>query len=417
MTSARLSAALLLVLSLAASSLGQPAPEVYSRGVILVDARTGVVLWEKDADVQRPMASTTKIMTGLLAIESRRLDEWVEVSDRAARVGEASLRLRAGDSVPLRDLVNGLLVRSGNDAAVAIAEHIDGSVEAFVTRMNERAKELGAENTNFVNPHGLHHAEQYSTPRDLAIIAQAAMQNPEFEAVVRQPSYMLPPMGERPEREVTATFRWFLQGYPGAEGIKTGTTRQAGRTFVASAHREGWRLIAVLLNSPDLRQDTTRLFDWGFEHYRGEVIAAGQEVGLAPVQGGREPYVRVAAVRPVALTAKSTAVPTQPAVADLELVAPVREGQNLGIFPLLAGEDIVGEIELVAVEEVGMSILRIAMRVLLALLILGMVIFVGAKATKNSVRRGDSVAARGGADDPRRPRKRKRPPRRPGGQG
>jgi serine-type D-Ala-D-Ala carboxypeptidase (penicillin-binding protein 5/6) len=258
-----------------------PPPQVGAETWILYDDTYGVVLAADDPDERRALASTTKIMTALLAIEHGDLDRLVTVSSRAASVGEASIGLVAGEQVPLRALVAALLVRSGNDAATAVAEAVGGSVEGFVRLMNERAAELGLENTSFANPHGLDAADHYSSAADLLALSLVAMENPEFAryAESRKIAIRDSPTGIR--RVATSTNR-LLETYDGAIGVKTGFTSRAALVMVAAAERDGRRLYAVVMGSGGRGghfDDAAALLDYGFS-----------EFGVVPVISAGAPY-------------------------------------------------------------------------------------------------------------------------------
>ncbi|HLJ55088.1 MAG TPA: D-alanyl-D-alanine carboxypeptidase family protein, partial [Chthonomonadaceae bacterium] len=219
-------------------------PVLQSASAILIDASSGQVLYEMNADVERPMASTTKIMTALLFCEAVPDDAIVTASERACKVRDSSLHLKLGEKVKAHDLLRAILMRSANDGCVAAAECAAGSESAFVDRMNARAAQLGALHTHFMNPHGLHDPNHYTTARDLATIGRAAMQVPRIEEVVRTEKTRI----DRSINKQDITMRnhsHFLGHYPGADGIKTGWTIPAGHCYVGSATINGWRLISV----------------------------------------------------------------------------------------------------------------------------------------------------------------------------
>ncbi len=212
---------------------------------IAMELTTGTVLTESNADMRLPMASTTKIMTAIIVIEDCDLDEVFKVDDKAVGVEGSSIYLKKNEEIDVRDLVYGLMMRSGNDSAAALAIHHSGSVEEFVKVMNERAAKIGAKNTHFKNPSGLPDNEHYTTARDLCEIARYAMQNETFKKIVATKSH-------------SGKFRTFvnknkmLYNYEGANGVKTGYTVKAGRCLVSSAERDGMDVITVGLNCPDM---------------------------------------------------------------------------------------------------------------------------------------------------------------------
>ncbi len=258
----------------------QAAPGVSAKRAILLDAASGRVLYEKAADERGLIASTTKIMTGLLAAEAGHLDEPFTIPPEAVGIEGSSLYLKAGEQLTREQLLYGMMLRSGNDAAVALAIATAGSVEAFVARMNERAAELGLSGTHFANPNGLDDEGNYATARDLAMLARAAMENETFAAVVSTKRCQF---GER----VLVNHNKLLWRYDGAVGVKTGYTKAAGRILVSAAERDGRRLIAATLDAPSDWADHAALLDYGFSAYRDAVlIPAGAKLGAARVVGG-----------------------------------------------------------------------------------------------------------------------------------
>jgi len=224
-------------------------------------------------------------MTALVAIQADSLSTPILISPQVARFREGSVvGLPAGKRISLHDLLYALLLPSGNDVALAIAEGVSGTVAAFVARMNDEAQRLGATHTHFTSPHGLYNVEHYSTAHDLALIARVAMQNPTFREIVGTQRWKFSVPGA-PVRMLFNHNR-LLARYPGADGVKTGYVHQAGLTLVASATRGGWRLIAVLLHSNDLWGDASRLLTYGFAHYRSVEFAwAGEEFTAIDVPG------------------------------------------------------------------------------------------------------------------------------------
>lgn len=244
-----------------------PPPLVTASSWIIYDELTDTVLASWDADTRRPMASITKIMTVLVALENGKLDDEVVISEDAAGTGGQEIGLVAGETVTLGALVRAAIVRSGNDAAAALAEHIGGSIEGFARMMNDRAAELGMENTHFVNPHGLDTDGHYSSARDMLIVARRAMSLPEFEDMARSRMMVFPDAPDGSARSASSTNR-ILNSYDGSIGVKTGETPRAGLTYVGAAERNGRRLFVVVFNSIGQRAhfaDAIELFNWGFE--------------------------------------------------------------------------------------------------------------------------------------------------------
>lgn len=253
---------------------------------IVIEQSSGRVLFEKNADEMRPPASTTKILTALLALTlAEDQDEIVTVSAYAASVPEdaSKIGLKEGEQVRLGDLIRATMVQSGNDGAIAIAEHLMGSEQAFVALMNEAAVRYGCTGTHFTNSHGYHEDYHLSTARDLAIIAREAMQNSEFRQIALLTSFTLPPTNLSDARRFNNRAIDFLQAgddnkyyYQYATGIKTGQHSQAGDCFVGSATKQGIQLISVVLNSGSTAKwrDTARLLDYGFTQFVSTTVAA-----------------------------------------------------------------------------------------------------------------------------------------------
>ncbi|QKY69236.1 D-alanyl-D-alanine carboxypeptidase family protein [Lentibacillus sp. CBA3610] len=273
----------LLIGGLFNPTIGQAAnPGVSANNAVLIEQSSGRVLFEKQAHQEQPIASITKIMTAIIAIESGKLNETVTASDRAINAIGSSIYLEKDEKMKLKDLVYGLMLRSGNDAAVAISEHVGGSVEGFVHLMNRKAEWLGMTNTSFENPHGLDSDNHYSTAYDMAILMRYAMDNELFREVTETVSY----------KSEKRAYAWrnknkLLTGmYDYSNGGKTGYTRVAGRTLVSSALKNDMELIAVTLNGPDDWRDHIEMFEWGFEQYdmttidqKGESIYQIEETG------------------------------------------------------------------------------------------------------------------------------------------
>ncbi|HHX95916.1 MAG TPA: D-alanyl-D-alanine carboxypeptidase [Clostridia bacterium] len=247
-------------------------PQISAAAAIVMDAQTGEVLYQKNAFQQKAPASTTKILTAILAIESGFLDEIVTVSENAAAIGEASLHLKPGDQLLLRELVWGALLKSGNDACVAIAEFLTPSEIEFVGLMNLKAQLLGAFQTTFYNSNGLPHPYHLTTAYDLAIITRYALQNSTFRDMVATRSYRIKWLNSEKTLFVKNTNR-LLWSYPEITGVKTGTTIQAGKCLVASALYGQLHLIAVVLDSRNRYEDAYRLLKYGIKIKEIQVYA------------------------------------------------------------------------------------------------------------------------------------------------
>jgi D-alanyl-D-alanine carboxypeptidase len=270
--------------------LSDSQPFAHARADALIDVASGRLLAGHNGDKAMKIASLTKIMTAIVAIENGRLDDTVTVSKNAAGKEGSSLYLRLGEKIKLENLLYGLMLRSGNDAATAIAEHVGGSLEGFVYLMNRKAEELGLTHTHFANPHGLDHEQHYSSANDLAVLTAYALHNDTFKTIVRTKYRKAPNPNESWDYEWKNKNR-MLTMYEGADGVKTGYTKQALRCLVSSATRGGQQLVAVTLNDGDDWQDHRKLLDYGFARFPLQlVVKKGQ-----PVAG--YPYVAAADFR------------------------------------------------------------------------------------------------------------------------
>jgi D-alanyl-D-alanine carboxypeptidase (penicillin-binding protein 5/6) len=246
---------------------GTWAPPVRSAAAAVVDGRSGALLFGQEPDRRLPPASLTKIVTAMVALDRGDLDASVTVDVDGARLqietDSSVMGLRPGETLMLRDLLYGLMLPSGNDAAIAVARHIAGDEAAFVALMNEKVARLGLTNTHFRNPHGLDAPDHYTTARDIAQLSLWAMYDERFRAIVAAREWTV--RGSRTYTLVNGNP--LLSVYAGADGIKTGWTDEAGRTLVGSATRAGRRLFVVLLDTPDQTAEATALLDWAFAHF------------------------------------------------------------------------------------------------------------------------------------------------------
>ncbi len=310
---------------------------VTAAAAVLMDVTTGDILFGKQADAKRPPASTTKIMTAILGLELGRPDEVVTVSKKAAAVGEATLHLDPGEKITLYELITGALVRSGNDACVAISEHISGSEEQFVKLMNKKALILGAQNTNFVNTNGLPRKEHYSTAKDLALMARHGLQIPQFGSITRQKETEIHFLEPDVFMDLRNTNK-LLWNYPYANGVKTGTTTAAGKCLVSSATKDGRQLLAVVLNAPDRFGDAKKLLEWGFERTETvRVVEAGQAIADFP---SAKRSVQVFSKNPIDVSiakVKRQSLQTR-VVWEKTAYTPVRAGERLGRLEVWLGE-------------------------------------------------------------------------------
>ena len=308
------------------------APSTSAKAHVLMEASTGRVLASKNAEEKLPMASTTKVMTGLLAVEKGNLDEIITVQKEAVGQEGSSMYLREGERLTLRELVYGLMLASGNDAAVQIALHIGGSVENFAKMMNERAREIGAMNTNFVTPNGLPNDDHYTTAYDLALISSAAMQNATFREIVGTKSMNLEADDDTPARYLRSKNKILYQ-FEGGNGVKTGYTKAAGKCLSAGAERGGMQLIAVVLNDYGMFDDCQTLLSYGFDNYQMTQIAAkGDDYGEIPVKNGILESVGTELGTSISLplTEEEGKMREKKVNCKEELVAPVKAGTETG---------------------------------------------------------------------------------------
>jgi D-alanyl-D-alanine carboxypeptidase (penicillin-binding protein 5/6) len=322
-----------------ASSPGSPACQC--RAAILIDAQNAQVLWEYHAFRQMDPASITKMMTAYLVIRAGHLDRRVSISRLAASTPGSRMHLARGQEYTILDLLRGLLLRSGNDASVALAEAEAGSVPGFVARMNRAARSLGAFNTHFSNPNGLTAPGHYSSAYDLALIARAALELPLFQHLVSTREDSVTELTRGRRRDFYNTNR-LLETFPHADGIKTGTTNAAGKCLAASATRDGVQLIAIVLHSEDRWGDAARLLNWGFHTWTRRTLArAGQPLAKILVRGGTVPAVVAVASRSLSVLVPRTEAPELLVAAERRVLAPVPQGAWLGnAYAMVAGQPI-----------------------------------------------------------------------------
>lgn len=328
-------------------------PDVSMKAGALV-TEDGRVLWSRRETDRRAMASITKLMTAVVAVENSEPKETVTIPADSARVGESTSFLRVGEKLPMSELLEALLIKSGNDAAYAVAVHVSGSEEAFVELMNRKADELGMSRTSFANSHGLDQKNHYSTAEDLAVLARYAMTKDEIRDVVGLKSANIG-TGKRAEKVTNTNI--LINNYAGANGMKTGWTSDAGYCVIVSARRDGIELYSVVLGT---RSELTRfrdakdLLDFGFAHYRPQRLAsAGTVIAEAPVAE----YVDLTA--PGAVSEDTTipvfdlAGPLERTVAVAKVAAPIAIGQRVGVANFTQGGRLVASVPLVATAAVA----------------------------------------------------------------
>lgn len=267
---------------------GAEAPQTSAAAAVLLDVASGALLVQKNASERLPMASTTKIMTALVALDILSPDTVVSIPREAVGVEGSSIYLYEGERITVKTLLYALLLSSANDAAAALAIEAAGSIQAFADLMNAKATALGLADTHFCNPHGLHDAAHYTTARDLAVLTAAALADTRFAEIVSTPRYTAKQDGSDATR-LFLNHNRLLRSYEGAIGVKTGFTKAAGRCLVSAAQRDGLTLVAVTLNAPNDWRDHTALLDFGFAEY--EAFCPTPQAVALPVVGGTRPSV------------------------------------------------------------------------------------------------------------------------------
>jgi D-alanyl-D-alanine carboxypeptidase (penicillin-binding protein 5/6) len=329
-------------------------PDIKASSAILVDADTGQVLYEKNPDTPRPPASTTKIMTAILLLENTKPTEVLTASKKANTTGGSSLNLGIGEKVTAHDMLYALMLRSANDGCVVVSERIAGSEAKFAEMMTRKAHEIGAVNTVFHNCNGLNENPNRTTARDLSIMARYAFRFPEFNAAV-QTKYMGIKRSSGSKDVLLKNHAKFLWHFPGADGVKTGYTVPAGHCFVGAATRNGWRLVSVVLNSPDISQETVALMKYGFSQFEPQtIIAAEQAIASVPVQNGKQTTVTALAQNPIKfIVPKSLAAQSGDGQVELKprlaaVIAPVAARAVVGTLEVWRGGKLIGSTPLLA---------------------------------------------------------------------
>ena len=329
-------------------------PTIEGKYGILCDS-DGNVLWSRESATKSAMASITKIMTAVVVLENADLESSFTVSQNAASVGESSAGLRAGDVVKVSNLLQGLLIHSGNDAAITLAEGVGGTVDGFVEMMNAKAQELGLENTHYANPHGLDADDHYTTAADICVLERYAMKDKTFRKIVKTKRVTLS-YGSNANYTFNST-NSLLNTWKPCIGVKTGYTNNAGYCLASAAKKDGVELYAVILGCQDEGQrftDSYRLLKWGFEHYRNTTLATAGE-NLIDVPVSAYPNTTV----PAGVSEDENAMvldydgDISVDVALIDLPDGVKKGDRVGTITWRQGEKVIGSAPLVAQDDIG----------------------------------------------------------------
>lgn len=338
------------------STNAMPSLSLSAEGAVLMDCDSHTVLFSKNHDKKMGMASTTKIMTALIAAENFDLKKTVEIPSDAVGIEGSSVYLYKGEKITMEELLYALLLQSANDAAAAIAIAVAGSIDAFADMMNERAAQMGLKNTHFTNPHGLNDDEHYTTAYDLAVISAHALKNETVRNIVSTFKKSIPIDSDCNPR-LLVNHNKMLRLYDGAIGVKTGFTKSTGRCLVSAAEREGLTVIAVTLNAPDDWNDHTKLLDFGFDNYESLLIAeVGSFMYPLSVVGGNEDFVTLTNTHELRMTVPKIRGDIKCKIETFHRFefAPILRGTPAGSVTYSYGE-VCSVSPLVCAENIGMS--------------------------------------------------------------
>ena len=325
------------------------AEAVSAKSAIVIDSYTGRVLYEKNADAQSLIASTTKIMTALVVCEQCNVLDRMQIPIEAVGIEGSSMYLKEGEILTIQELLYGLMLHSGNDAAVALAIYCGGTVEGFAEIMNDKARSLGMTQSHFMNPNGLDCPGHYSTARDMALLASYAMENPIFRQTVSTKTVKI---GSR----YLTNHNKLLWRVEGADGVKTGYTKAAGRILVSSAFRQGRRLIAVTINDPADWEDHKTLLENGFAQYTVEtIVRMGACIGSVEIAGGQSGTVELLAAEDFHYALNGDEKPQIVIQGTGFVYAPVARGQDAGFAYICIGDKTIGKVALVFGDTVEMQ--------------------------------------------------------------
>lgn len=341
------------------SSIGYgQGPTVKAKSAVIMDAVSGKILWEKAGGVQRYPASTTKILTTLLLLENvQDLNTKITAGVNTEQVTGSSLHLKPGEVISAEDAAYAMMLRSANDACVAVAQSISGSVADFAELMNQRALEIGCKNTNFRNPNGLPDPSHKTTAYDLALIAREAMRNKTFRTIAATKSRTISRSINQKDLLVNTRNKWLLKDVT-ADGIKTGYTNDAGHCYVGSAVRKKFRVITVILNSESWQEDQKSMLDWTYQNYQiGMKKNEGEILSSIPVTGGVTDQIPVATKFPVQLLQRVTDTRGFDFEwsNDLSVSAPVKKGEAVGTVLIRDADGFRVKVPLIAAQTIPKS--------------------------------------------------------------
>lgn len=323
-----------------------------AESAILIDVQSGRVLLEYNPHVKLPMASTTKIMTALVSLENGELKDKIKIKNDAVGIEGSSIYLYEDENIILEDLLYGLMLRSGNDSAVAIANYIGGNLEEFAEMMNKKAREIGVNNTNFVNPHGLHDDNHYSTSYDLSLITREAMKIEEFKEIAKTKTWK----ANRDKNNLFYNKNSTLWEYEGGDGVKIGYTKRAGRCLVSSATRNGTQLISVVLNDRNWFDDCYRLMDYGFDNFATYVIFdKGQYFNKISINNGVKDHIPIVTKESFSYPLKEEELGKVKLHIDLPdiIEAPIKKSDFIGNVAVYLDGKLIHEEKLVAKESIN----------------------------------------------------------------
>ncbi len=343
---------ILIVISFSLVPIKAAAVSTSAKSAVLINADTGEIIYQQNAYEKLPMASTTKIMTALLLCENGNLDREITVSAEMLRVEGSSMGLLAGDRVTLHDLLYGMLLASGNDAANVTAYVLGGTVDGFVKMMNTRAEELGLKNTHFETPSGLDGENHYTTAYDLALLAAFAMENVTFCKAASAKSATLN-YGNPPYKRTLTNHNKLLKSFEGAIGVKTGFTKKSGRCLVSAAERDGKRVIAVTLNDPNDWADHTSLLEYGLNAVKLIKISSPKSEYKLPVISGKQELEIY--IEPLELTSLGNDSFSCEVLLPRFLYAPIKKGETVGYCIYKKGDTEIAQTEIKADYDIGVK--------------------------------------------------------------